>query len=396
MSETKMPEYVSQRSFSLNFDDKSPSAVIRVGDVLAYDGVNVIFPRMGTEVRGRTVNLSRAISMGWLLSKETASPAQAAMAASVTPPPASSPAREHGDKVDNTTPQKGPKYDSLRGGDFDSFMSPKTANFDGQVVSDDSRVVKQTSPIISSGAPAAKKANVINDSAVVKAHEEGASTTRRGTKVIQSNDQDGVIAIKGTKAQQAAAPAKKNAFVVDDTTPRLPEQASKEEVERVLTKQPLEPQEARVIRRTGKVVVDAVDGVSLKTTVGSGDQPIDASVKVGSGSTEVVDLAGVNTPEQAEAAGVKVVASIPKMNDDPNPAAREVPVSFSAEKTKEFLAKLPKTWAKMHWAQKEKFINTLTDMDFVRYIMSVEEIKTVQRICKARLQALKVAQESKE
>lgn len=411
MAEAKMAEYVSQRSFSLNFDDKSPSAVIRKGDVLAYDGVNVAFPRMGNEVKGRTVHLSRAISLGWLLLKEAASPSQAAIATVTKEIPDLSPAKAHGETADNTTPQKGVTYDSLRGGNFDSFMSPKKANFSAEVVTDDSRLAKKTGPVVSSGAPAAgKKMAVISDSDAVGNHEEELGKTKSGTKIIRSNDQDGVIAIRGTKATQSAAPAKKNSFVVDDTTPRLPEFASKEEVERALTKQPLEPQEARVIRKTGKVVVDEVDGVTLKTSVGSGDQPIDASVKVRSGGTDVVDLSGVSTQEQADAAGAAAVVT-PSVEDDPEmaklaaeqaasgasaPVAKEEPVKFSPENTKEFLAKLPETWAKMHWAQKEKFVNSLTDMNFIRYIMTVEDNKTIQRICKARLQALKAAQAPKE
>jgi len=405
MSETKMTEYVSQRSFSLNFDDKSPSALIRSGDVLAYDGMNVVFPRMGNDVKGRTVHLSRAISLGWLLLKETASSSQAAMATVTKEIPDWSPAKTHGETADNTTPQKGATYDSFRGGDFDSFMSPKTANFDNQLVPDDSRIAKRTGKIVSSGTPAAKKQVVVNDSVALKpSNEESAGQTRSGTKIIRSTDEDRIIPLKGVKQQQSATSQKKNAFLVDDTTPSLPDQASKEEVERALTKHTIEPQEARVFKKMGKIVVDEIDGVTLKTSVGSGDRPVDAPVKVGRGSTEVADLSGVNTDEQAEAAGVRIVAKIKPIETEEAELTRlaspqaspQENAAISPEKSKEFLSRLPETWAKMHWAQKEKFINSLTDMVFIRYIISVEEIKTVQRIGKARLQALKVAQESKE
>lgn len=228
---------------------------------------------------------------------------------------------------------------------------------------------------------------------VINTEEEGVEvrSTKSGTKVIRGADQEGVIAFKGKvgSAPQSAEPKKKNVFTVDDTTPNIPDQASKEEVERALSKQPLEPQEAKVVRKMGRITVDEVDGVTLKTSVGSGDQAMDAKVTVGSGSTDVVDLAGVHTAEQAEEAGVRVAATIRPMADEPGKPAQ----SSVQAPTSNYLSMLPADWATLHWRSKERFINQQKDIGLIEYILSVEEIKTIQRICKARLQALKAVQD---
>jgi hypothetical protein len=49
---------------------------------------------------------------------------------------------------------------------------------------------------------------------------------------------------------------------------------------------------------------------------------------------------------------------------------------------------LPDNWSKMHWVQKEKFILTVDDPDFLKFILQVEMTAAVQNACKERLKAI--------
>jgi len=53
-----------------------------------------------------------------------------------------------------------------------------------------------------------------------------------------------------------------------------------------------------------------------------------------------------------------------------------------------YLLMLPDDWGKLHWVKKESFIKELTDVGFIKFILSVETINAVQKACVERLKQL--------
>jgi hypothetical protein len=74
------------------------------------------------------------------------------------------------------------------------------------------------------------------------------------------------------------------------------------------------------------------------------------------------------------------VATAPTAKVEAKPAATEDNIDF--------LSMLPEDWGTMHWVKKEKFIKSLTDKAFIKFIFSVESIKAVQNACTERLKEL--------
>jgi len=59
-----------------------------------------------------------------------------------------------------------------------------------------------------------------------------------------------------------------------------------------------------------------------------------------------------------------------------------------AEEEPDYLSMLPADWGTMHWVKKEKYIKSLTDVAFIKFVMSMETIKAVQNACNERLKEL--------
>ena len=54
----------------------------------------------------------------------------------------------------------------------------------------------------------------------------------------------------------------------------------------------------------------------------------------------------------------------------------------------DYLSMLPEDWGSLHWTKKEKFVKNHTNVDFIKFILSVETTTAVQNACKARLKEL--------
>jgi hypothetical protein len=106
-----------------------------------------------------------------------------------------------------------------------------------------------------------------------------------------------------------------------------------------------------------------VEGIVLRKT---------GTAKPSMGSTPVADLSGVKTQSEVDAIEHEIAKK--------EPVAKTTP--------KNYVDMLPDDWATLQWVRKEKFIQEITDIDFLKFIMRVESIKAVQAACKKRMTEL--------
>jgi len=83
----------------------------------------------------------------------------------------------------------------------------------------------------------------------------------------------------------------------------------------------------------------------------------------------------------------KEAGIVPKEEVPVEKEVKEVPVPEKVE-SGDFLSMLPDDWGKLHWVKKEKFIKELTDIDFIKFIFTVETTKAVKNACTERLKEL--------
>lgn len=393
MSEIKfvpgeMLTFKSNKSFGLNFEDKTPSVKVLEGETLYYDGELAHYQsRNGAEVQGRTPWLRGAIRMDWL----TLIPSRPRKIKSTAESQLSNQA-----KTEQSIQTRRKLYDNLKGGNFDEYSKQMNA----QVEKEEDRVVKNIGQKPKKETLKSEKLEVAGDQVEVKSKDENGAfvvtsstaqprNKKHNTKVSSAEDYgaDSTIAMKGSKKQEnTSANKKRKTFTVDATTPAVQEGATKEEVERakgVINAQ--ESQNATVVRkiRRGSMKVEETDGIKVTNQVGSGDKPIStrASVSspdkkaintkatVGKGSEPVADLA-------AQQEAVVVSKQIKKAS------------STSSDMTRDYLEKMPDDWGDLHWTKKEKFIKQQTDKGLLEFIMRVENIKVVKTACKTRLEEI--------
>ena len=215
------------------------------------------------------------------------------------------------------------------------------------------------------------------------------------------------------KAEQSNESTKKNVFTVDNLTPSLPEDSTLTEIRKVqkTVVNADESQDATVIKKIGEGTTGEKKVNSIKEKMEL--EPQDATVvkKIGEKlpPKKIVPKAEVPKTEKELAVQKKAEerkASAKKAIESGEKASEEKPVeklpvkktpvehtpvektSKAVAETKNYLSMLPDNWSKMHWAQIEKFIKTLTDADFVKFIMTVENKAVIQKACKERLKEI--------
>ena len=203
--------------------------------------------------------------------------------------------------------------------------------------------------------------------------------------------------------KQASAASTKKTFVVDDTTPRVSEDPTVDEVRRATAVvEAVDGQQGTVVRRMqGTPQVQSIDGVVLRKGApaqGGETHSVEGVTFRKTASQESTAEATVSAGEPMLATGGEVVTVVKtgiKVQDTspegvplaPRPVAKpEEPKDTTSSDV--YMAMLPENWGNMHWTQKEKFIQSLTDKNFVRFIRSVETIKAVLDACRERLKQL--------
>lgn len=365
----QMLEYISNIEFSLNFEDKRNSVKVKVGEIVRYDGTIAKYIKQpsGEEVFGKTSSLKSAIASNWLTLNVPGAPV--------------GPIDVKTDHVrgDGIVYKKA-DYDPLKGGSFDEHLKSSNdivvAKPGRQVIAEEDQVVKRTdfNRTPEANTKRAEKLEVSGDQ--VNVRETGtrvsnstSSSTQRTSKprVIQADDGQADHIIVGKKKEAAEPTTKAKTFTVDSSTPSVPEDATMAEVRRSTVKFD-DRQDARVIGKVGAPRMadepNEVEGIVLKKT---------GSEKPSQGSTPVADLSGVRTQSEVDAI---------EKNIDKKEVASVTPMVKS---TKNYVDMLPEDWATLHWVKKEKFIDEITDPDFLKFIMRVESIKAVHAACKKRL-----------
>jgi hypothetical protein len=353
-------EYVAKIEFSLNFDErdktgKQISARIKIGDRIFYDGLIAKFKKVtGEEITGRTTSLGSAIASNWLYLAGTEP-----KAVDVKVPGGIEPV--------NHQP---PNYDPKRGGDFDEFMKQEFKS--AKVIREEDRVVKHTSKMEVSADQVEVKGTTVTSSTSKLSAPKTANRT-----VTQSEDYGAERSIGFTMKRGSESETKKNAFTVDRTTPTVAEDATITEVKRAtvvqadgsqdsrvvgkigekITKPKIEPQEGKVVGKTrARQVVE--EGIIFNKDQ---EKKSNSGVTTSSGSVPVTDLSEANTQSDVTAA---------------------------TDSKTNYLELLPADWANLHWVRRERFVMALSDIDFIKFILTVENTKAIQVACKKRLTEL--------
>jgi hypothetical protein len=386
-----MIEYVSTIRFSLNFEDHKNSVQVLAGDSVFFDGSQATFTKKdGSEIAGRAPSLRSAINMKWLSPKTNGKvPAVQAKEASKTV-----------DRDADRVPfNRGAKYDNLKGGSFEEMLAKDRS--EDKVIKESDLIVKETKPFAvaeKKAAAAGEKLEVSGDQVEVRDNVMVNSSTTvvpgrtHKRAVIRSEDYGAesttALKFKGTGTKEEGKKAQ--TFTVDSSTPNIPEEATMAEVKRVVAvvKNDGEAQDARVIKtvKRASMSVDSVEGITLKNT--------------GKPTSRIVEKEGVTfrAPERAgqSEAGVTVssggtaISEIGPGVDGVTVVQKRAGVNIPAQtpESTDYLSMLPEDWGNLHWTKKEKFIKILTDVGFLKFILSVETINAVQDACQARLDEL--------
>lgn len=379
----EMSEFVSQKNFNLNFEDKTPSVRVQEGDTLQYDGENVFFTtRQGAKVEGKTKHLNGAIRTGWIVQKGS------------TPEQTVSETSETGSRNN---------YDRKIGGSFDVWSKENLASapnpkFDKTVLGESERTVKS----IGEGKSGVEKNNphdneVVGDQVMVKQvnHNLVTSSTSKldskghSTEIVRSEQvgADRAIDLKNTPQKQKEEKERKG-FLVDDTSRSLPSDATLSDVQKAKGSVPQKKNASekreivRDVQQQDAQVVGAIkrpnlnqtskEGVNLKRSQAPKEMNITA--KVSSGGDTVTDA-------MAGSEGVEIVGKTSKDVQKPDQKSSE-------NNTVDYSDKLPEGWESLHWAKKEKFIKTLDDPDLIRFIQSIIKVPVLKKACEARLREL--------
>lgn len=367
-------EFTSKILFNLNFEDKTPSASVRPGETLKFDGETAVYmDRTEKEHRGRAPSLKGAVTAGWIISGGPGVYRGMSLEKPEKVPELKNPSAE---KI----PMTKDTYDDFKGGDFDAHMN-KTQK--PQVIHERDMIVKEThkTPAVGGSNPAQKR-EVDRDQVMVRESTRVGNSTsaipgvKKHSTEIRVAEQYGADSSVERREVRKVVPAEKKAFTVDSSTPRIQDGASKEEIDRItrpVIVQDSESQEARVVGKIGAIKKEIIEteGVTLtNTTENVSSRPIDTSAKVTGSKNTPVSVINEDTAQV-----IKRASQRPKVE----------PVSASDQ---DYISRLPADWSSIHWTKKEKFIQTLTDRAFIEYILKVETLMAVKNACKDRLRAL--------
>jgi hypothetical protein len=248
------------------------------------------------------------------------------------------------------------------------------------------------------------KQTLVSSSTVV------AKTSSHSKKVIQADEMGSEYTIPIALGNSKAPKAKKNAMIIDETTPRnIPEDMTQQEVNKLkMVVKEDESQGAKIVRKVAvQPTVQEIEGITLRKTTSPTEMTI--TTKTSSGGTPAVSAmeAGVvvakvgekitpktasvkssvittEAAKKAEAAKAARKASSAQTQAQVEKAKPKVPV----QEDNDFLSMLPDNWADLHWVQKEKFIKGITNIEFLKFILTVESVKAVQDACEKRLKEL--------
>ena len=400
-------QYQCEQSFGLNFEDKTPSVKLSKGDIVLYDGETAYYTKpSGEQVVGRTPWLRGAINMSWL-SLMSGKPKK--------------PAKQEKAEPKTDIKQRPPsKYDAFKGGDFNEFMQKQNQVEKKEIVREEDQIVRRMPEKAAKEESKDEKLEVAGDQVEVKNKDKSgvfsvtSSTaqprTRKHSTVVSSAEDFGAestIAMKGSSEKKTDSDTKKKTYTVDNTTPSVPEDASREELSRAKgVVNADESQDAKVVRKIsrGSMKVQQMDGVTITNEVGSGDKPISTKASVGSpaedlntgakvsrGSETVVDLSEVGRKEKPEEQAPIVeeeTQEAPQVDSGDNQENPEMEDAQGKDEAQDYLDKVPDNWGDMHWTQKEKFIKQQEDRGLVEFILRVESLKAVKNACEKRLEEL--------
>jgi len=415
--ESKPQNFTAVREFALNFDDRKIKSIkIRVGDTISYNGETVSYTKpTGEPVMGKVSSLKSVINRAkWLVLAGTGKKAKAPAIPAVEKPAPTD-------------------FEPKRGGNFNSFLEieknvkvEKPAKPQSIVIKEEDRIVKTTT----GKKEPQKHLEVSRDQVDVRQvggerYSVNSSTSAKGlTKearqaptITQAEDMGAVKTFPITYKKEASSkdPKKRNAFMVDEHTPSLPQEPSLEDIQRIKRPFKVENQEATVVSKISKpkmLDVQEVDGqeidgvtlkkiagpkeMSIKTTVGSGSTPI------GDASDGVVVAQTTSMTEKPPLTASKVAEAKAKAEERKRKSAQtqahietekkiktaSAPAPAPASDKVNYMSMLPDDWGLKHWVQKEQFIKALTDIEFIKFILSVESTKAVLNACEERLKEL--------
>jgi len=391
----KALDFVATRDFSLNCEEKALKSIkVHKDETISYDGSSVSYMKSSGEVvSGTCPGLKTAINVfGWLRAKN----GKEVIAPIMTIPQ-----------------QEVPDFDNLRGGNFQTYAEKTMGGVrpKAQVIHEEDRIVRPAMPRTEPKEQVkGGRLEVSGDQVVVKkvtretlvnSSTSSVRTEKRSPKVILSDEMGSESSqpMVRTKRQMeataaAAAPKRKASFVVDSTTPNVPEDATLKDLKRAKgASDPLEDQGARVVKKIKPAVVE-MDGQAVEKEGIRFEKiksPVDMTIttKVGPGGDGIGDQGG-QVVRKIGASKVATAVNVPKL--DTTVEISELDNNVSIPETKkestDYLGRLPDGWGKMHWVQKEKYIKSLTDVGFIMFIKSVETAKAVQDACAERLKAL--------
>jgi hypothetical protein len=425
----KFQEFTAMREFALNFEDRKIKSVkLKISEVLLYDGEVADYKdSKGIQVVGRCPSLKSAInSMGWLVLNENGKKKTSKVEenkAPVTPP------RFSGD------------FDGFRGGNFDSFAATEKNVHVGKVPSPIRQesfkkptLIKEENLIVKTSTFGKKSKASTNEESdlsvagdqveVKKGFTVNSSTsvnkeTKRSMPVVLGDEKGSETSKVIKNIKPPVVPnKKKSSFLVDANTPlTINDDMTSEEVNKMKTIPEEDSQNGKVVSRIdrSKMKVQEVDGIILKkkttegitlTTGVQAPKEISLAVKVSSGGESVTSIqdegtvvAKVPTAQQKDAdAAAKALARAnarkvaagqtqAMMEKEKKPTAKVV-VKAPETDEMDYLSMLPADWGQLHWVKREVFIKSLTDINFIKYIMSVETIKALQNACNERLKEL--------
>lgn len=331
----EMHQFVAQREFSLNFEDRKIKSVkVKQGEALIYDGDTVTYPADGeTPSTGRCPSLKAAINAGWLVSSN----GKVKTAPVKTQPVQKGPGDKDFDDVTGgnfetflkekglngdakeqaasraktaagikkpgpeVLPTSKKEFDDLRGGSFEKSLEKDGINRVSKVINHEDRIVKrhaEKAPEAQPGRPARRE--VVNQRSVrdIDTGKSGpisvtSSTSQPGTNkhsstVIQSGSYGAShveIQMKGVKKASADA-GKRKTFTVDGSTlSSIPEDFTADEVAKATggasgkatVMEAQDNQQATVVKKIGvantKVSVEDMDRAETRVVKKIGVAP---------------------------------------------------------------------------------------------------------------------------
>jgi hypothetical protein len=370
-----MLEYISNIDFSLNFEDTRNSVKVHIGNIVHYDGMIAKYKKnSGEEVSGRTSSLSSAIASNWL-TLHTPGNMPGPISIKVDRIREGTSINTLDNKIsDSLPPPRSATFDPLRGGEFDKFLETETKT-GTKIIQEKDRIVKKLDIVKDQVNIKNVEATTVSSSTAVPKEQKAHST-----KIISSEHYNAESSIPLKFKTTSTETKKANTFTVDPSTPKLFEDPTLKEINRV-TKPVVhtnEAQDAVVVKKLSgiKMHVDSVEGITLKNeVVGSSGREIDTSAKASSGKSVDTDYsvktASGSTP-------ITDLSSIDKNTED-------LKNQNSPPEKKNYLKMLPEEWSKLHWVKKEQFVKQQTDKEFVKFILLVDPVKAVQNACRKRL-----------